>query len=81
MDIKSELIDLIKEEVNNVNSSDVFSEKTWKELKIDSLSTYSIITRMEDNYNIKFSNEDIKYISTLSALINLAEIKINERQL
>jgi acyl carrier protein len=81
MDIKSELIGLIEEEATNVTSFDVFSEKTWKELKIDSLSTYSIITRIEDNHNIKFSNEDIKYISTPSALINLAEVKINGRNI
>ena len=64
-----------KEEIKNGMSNNYF-EKGW----IDSLQFISLITDLENNFKINFSNEEFqnRTFSTIDGLSILIEGKINE---
>lgn len=77
MEVKSKLIELI----SDIDVDELFSGKSWKELKIDSLSTYDIIVDVEEKFDLTISEQELKNIINPIKLVELIESKINERKL
>ena len=74
MEVKSKLIELI----SDIDVDELFSGKSWKELKIDSLSTYDIIVDVEKKFDLTISEQELKNIINPIKLVELIESKINE---
>jgi len=77
MEVKSTLIELI----SDIDADELFSGKSWKELKIDSLSTYDIIVDVEKKFDLTISEQELKNVINPTKLVELIESKINEGKL
>jgi acyl carrier protein len=80
MDVKSECIKLINNNLT-IDSSRLFAGESWKELNIDSLSTYDIIVSVEEKFNLRISDQELKNINTPIELVKLIESKIEGKKL
>lgn len=75
------IIDIFKKKLEsfNINVSKINENTLIKDLGIDSLDLMHIVIEMEEKYGIFFEEDDLKKITTVKSLINIIELKNNEK--
>ena len=69
MDIKSQVIDILSDQLGVEKDKIKLDSKVADDLGADSLDTVEMTQALEDKFNIKISDEDIKNIKTVSDVI------------
>lgn len=77
----------IKEEFNNMlsekygwSTQQILEANDFEELGLDSLSLYSLVSEVEEKYNINIDTDDITDINTPSKFIGYIDKKINHEK-
>ena len=75
MDIKSQVIDILSDQLGIEKEKIKNDSKIADDLGADSLDTVEVTQVLEDKFNIKIPDEDIKNIKTVKDIINYIESK------
>lgn len=78
-EILNKLIKIAEEQNIKVDLSKASPEKTLKDLGLDSLGTIGIIVGVENELNIRISDENLGKIKTLGELISAFENSLQNK--
>jgi acyl carrier protein len=70
---KKDIIKIIEDIDLDIKVTENDFVKTFKELEIDSLDTFNIISEIENTYDIKISDEDFEKINSLNDVLNFVK--------
>ena len=70
---KKDIIKIIEDIDLDIKVTENDFVKTFKELEIDSLDTFNIISEIENTYDIKISDEDFEKINSLNDILNFVK--------
>jgi len=74
MSIEAELVTLIATEYKK-SESEVRNAQKWTDLGLDSLDTVELVMKIEETYNILFTDEETQSIKNLNDLVTLINSK------
>lgn len=74
MSTEAEIVKLIAEEFNKTES-EVKNARKWSDLGLDSLDTVELVMKIEEVYNILFTDEESQAIKNLNDLVTLIDSK------
>lgn len=75
MDIKSQVVDILSDQLGIEKEKIIMDSKIADDLGADSLDTVEIVQVLEDKFNTKIPDEDIKNIRTVKDIIGYLESK------
>jgi len=70
MDIKSQVIDILSDQLGVEKDKIKLDSKIADDLGADSLDTVEVSQALEDKFSIKILDEDIKNIKTVNDIVN-----------
>lgn len=73
MDVTAKLQEIVKKKLKN---KEIRPEDSLKSLGLDSLDKADIMIRIEDEFNIEFTEDEISSIDTVAKLIDTIESKL-----
>ena len=73
MDVTAKLQEIVKKKLKN---KEIRPEDSLKSLGLDSLDKADIMIRIEDEFNIEFTEDDMSSIDTVAKLIDTIESKL-----
>ena len=73
MDVTAKLKEIVKKKLKN---KEIRPEDSLKSLGLDSLDKADIMIRIEDEFNIEFTEDEISSIDTVAKLIDTIESKL-----
>ena len=73
MDVTSKLQEIVKKKLKN---KEIRPEDSLKSLGLDSLDKADIMIRIEDEFNIEFTEDEMSSIDTVAKLIDTIESKL-----
>lgn len=73
MDVTAKLREIIKKKLKN---KEIRPEDSLKSLGLDSLDKADIMIRIEDEFNIEFTEDEMSSIDTVAKLIDTIESKL-----
>lgn len=73
MDVTAKLKEIIKKKLKN---KEIRPEDSLKSLGLDSLDKADIMIRIEDEFNIEFTEDEMSSIDTVAKLIDTIESKL-----
>ena len=73
MDVTAKLQEIVKKKLKN---KEIRPEDSLKSLGIDSLDKADIMIRIEDEFNIEFTEDEMSSIDTVAKLIDTIESKL-----
>lgn len=73
MDVTAKLQEIIKKKLKN---KEIRPEDSLKSLGLDSLDKADIMIRIEDEFNIEFTEDEMSSIDTVAKLIDTIESKL-----
>lgn len=76
MDIKSRVIDILSDQLGMEKERINIDSKITDDLGADSLDTVEVVQVLEDKFNIKILDEDMKNIKTVKDIVNYLELKL-----
>jgi acyl carrier protein len=74
MSIESELVTLIATEYKK-SEAEVKNAKKWTDLGLDSLDTVELVMRIEETYDVLFTDDETQSIKNLNDLVTLINSK------
>jgi acyl carrier protein len=74
MSTEAEIVKLIAEEFDKTEA-EVRNARKWSDLGLDSLDTVELVMKIEEVYNILFSDEESQAIKNLNDLVTLIDSK------
>lgn len=72
---KNDIINLIKDMGLLIDTEKLVSDKPLAEQGIDSLDMINIFFKLEENFKIKISEEDIEKIKTIDDIVEYVNLK------
>lgn len=73
MDVTAKLQEIVKKKLKN---KEIRPEDSLKSLGLDSLDKADIMIRIEDKFNIEFTEDEMSSIDTVAKLIDTIESKL-----
>lgn len=73
MDVTDKLQEIVKKKLKN---KEIRPEDSLKSLGLDSLDKADIMIRIEDEFNIEFTEDEMSSIDTVAKLIDTIESKL-----
>ncbi|CDD23428.1 acyl carrier protein 2 [Firmicutes bacterium CAG:345] len=73
MDVTAKLQEIVKKKLKN---KEIRPEDSLKSLGLDSLDKADIMIRIEDEFNIEFTEDEMSSIDTVAKLIDTIESKL-----
>lgn len=73
MDVTAKLQEIVKKKLKN---KEIRPEDSLKSLGLDSLDKADIMIRIEDEFNIEFTEDEMSSIDTVAKLIDTIENKL-----
>ena len=73
MDVTAKLQEIVKKKLKN---KEIRPEDSLKSLGLDSLDKADIMIRIEDEFNIEFTEDDMSSIDTVAKLIDTIDSKL-----
>lgn len=73
MDVTAKLQEIVKKKLKN---KEIRPEDSLKNLGLDSLDKADIMIRIEDEFNIEFTEDEMSSIDTVAKLIDTIESKL-----
>lgn len=73
MDVTTKLQEIVKKKLKN---KEIRPEDSLKSLGLDSLDKADIMIRIEDEFNIEFTEDEMSSIDTVAKLIDTIESKL-----
>ena len=73
MDVTAKLQEIVKKKLKN---NEIRPEDSLKSLGLDSLDKADIMIRIEDEFNIEFTEDEMSSIDTVAKLIDTIESKL-----
>lgn len=73
MDVTAKLKEIVKKKLKN---KEIRPEDSLKSLGLDSLDKADIMIRIEDEFNIEFTEDEMSSIDTVAKLIGTIESKL-----
>lgn len=73
MDVTAKLKEIVKKKLKN---KEIRPEDSLKSLGLDSLDKADIMIRIEDEFNIEFTEDEMSSIDTIAKLIDTIESKL-----
>jgi hypothetical protein len=73
MDVTAKLKEIVKKKLKN---KEIRPEDSLKSLGLDSLDKADIMIRIEDEFNIEFTEDEMSSIDTVAKLIDTIESKL-----
>lgn len=73
MDVTAKLREIVKKKLKN---KEIRPEDSLKSLGLDSLDKADIMIRIEDEFNIEFTEDEMSSIDTVAKLIDTIESKL-----
>jgi acyl carrier protein len=74
MSTEAEIVKLIAEEFKK-SEAEVRNARKWSDLGLDSLDTVELVMKIEEVYNILFTDEESQAIKNLNDLVTLIDSK------
>lgn len=73
MDVTAKIKEIVKKKLKN---KEIRPEDSLKSLGLDSLDKVDIMIRIEDEFNIEFTEDEMSSIDTVAKLIDTIESKL-----